>query len=312
MRQRRTLNDMRKQQGVALLIVMLLIALSTILASDMLQRQFLDVRRTGNQVLMAQARQYALGAEGWTLQQLARDLRKNRTDSPHDRWAAGKMVLPVEGGSLSGELVDLQSRLNLNNLVIDDKVDPLARERLAALFASQGLDSRVLDALVDWLDSDSLVSGIAGAEDDFYSRATPGYRAANHSLVEISELSSIHGMSEGYVEKLAPWATALPTVTPVNINTAPEPVLLALGFTEQQVDSLLQNRKNGAFASVAAMLDRLPDSETINSSRLGVASRYFLLRLDIRLEPLRYRTLSLIERNNANSLRILWRRRVEV
>lgn len=86
----------RRQKGVALLIVLVLVALAAVLATGMLERQHIDLRRAANLVFLDQARQYALGAESWALGLLDDDVRANRTDSAQDDWAAGLVTLPVE------------------------------------------------------------------------------------------------------------------------------------------------------------------------------------------------------------------------
>ena len=302
----------RYQRGVALLIVLVLLAIAGVLAAGMLERQHLDLRRAGNQLLLDQARQYALGAESWAVGLLDEDARANRTDSTHDDWGLGLVTLPVEGGSISGRILDLQGRLNLNNLVLGEQVDALAVDRLRALFAQHELDEEPMAALLDWIDADSQVSGPAGAEDDWYSRLDPGYRAANHALVDTSELRSIRGMGSGYVEKLAGMITALPVPTAININTAPEPVLRALGLSEQQVSAVLERRAEKPFDKVSDLLDmtELQDVQ-IDTKQLGVNSSYFLLETEVHLDRVHYLQSSLIERKAPGSLSVLWRRRGE-
>lgn len=47
---------------------------------------------------------------------LARDLQQNETDHPGELWANLPPALPVEGGTITARLTDLQGCFNLNNL----------------------------------------------------------------------------------------------------------------------------------------------------------------------------------------------------
>lgn len=174
------------------------------------------------------------------------------------------------------------------------------------------LSAEPLAALLDWLDADSQVTGPAGAEDDYYSRLNPGYRAANHRLVDVSELRSIRGLGAGYVEKLDALVTALPAATALNINSAPKPVLQALGLSAEQADAVLERRGTKPFARVDAMLE-MPELAglALDRNRLGVSSRYFMLDTAVRLDQIQYVQRSLIERQGAGRIKVLWRRRGE-
>ena len=64
------------------------------------------------------------------------------------------------------------------------------------------------DSLVDWLDSDNLPYSSAGAEDDYYLRQNPAYRAANRKFQSISELRLVKGVTAEVWNKLAPFVCA--------------------------------------------------------------------------------------------------------
>jgi len=110
------------QQGVALITALLVVALATIAAVAMTTRQQLDIHRTANIINGEQAYIYALGGESWIKQILLRD--NNKTDSIHDLWAMPMPPLAIPGGSVQGQVEDLQSRFNLNNLVKEGQASP--------------------------------------------------------------------------------------------------------------------------------------------------------------------------------------------
>ena len=132
------MTDIRRQRGVALLTALAVVALATVAATYMMSAQQLQIRRTGNQLLQEQAWQYALGAEAWSKTILAQDAADNDIDSLDENWAIELPPLPIEGGSLSGRLTDLQGRFNLNNLVNSSgKLNTASLDQLQKLLQAQ-------------------------------------------------------------------------------------------------------------------------------------------------------------------------------
>ena len=84
--------------------------------------------------------------------------------------------------------------LNLNNAALDATLGAAERARLARAVRGQGARPKVVDALADWIDSDSLVRG-NGAEDDWYAQRAPRTQAANAPLLRTAELASVRGAS---------------------------------------------------------------------------------------------------------------------
>ncbi len=123
----------QKQQGVAIISALLVVALSAILVSGMLWRQQVQIRRIENQRLLSQAQWVARGALDWT----RLILRSEGDTSGGITYLGGLWGLPIaktrlsdflgqigdaraeEGGAtfLSGSMEDAQARFNLRNLV---------------------------------------------------------------------------------------------------------------------------------------------------------------------------------------------------
>ncbi|HMR02250.1 MAG TPA: type II secretion system minor pseudopilin GspK [Candidatus Competibacter phosphatis] len=104
------------QAGVALITVLLIVFLASVTATSLATLQQLAIRRSTVLQHQQQARLYTLGLEQWAMVILARDRQENKIDHPNETWAKLPLVLPVEGGELSGRLSDLQGCFNLNNL----------------------------------------------------------------------------------------------------------------------------------------------------------------------------------------------------
>ena len=104
------------QAGVALVTVLLIVFLASIAAVNLAALQQLAIRRSTVLQHQQQARLYTLGAEQWAMIILARDRQQNETDHPGEQWASLPPALPIEGGTLTARLTDLQGCFNLNNL----------------------------------------------------------------------------------------------------------------------------------------------------------------------------------------------------
>ncbi|MGL5293538.1 MAG: GspK family T2SS minor pseudopilin variant ExeK, partial [Aeromonas sp.] len=108
-----------QQRGMALLVVLLILSLMVIIASNMSSRLQLELRRTANITTGKQAWWYALSAEALVSKELTQDFK----DSPEvvnlsQNWARKNTVFPVDDGQLKGEVTDLQSCFNLNSLSV--------------------------------------------------------------------------------------------------------------------------------------------------------------------------------------------------
>jgi len=106
----------RLQAGVALITVLLIVFLASLAATSLATLQQLAIRRTTVLEHQQQARLYTLGAEQEAMIILARDRQRNETDHPGEQWANLPSALPIEGGTITVRLTDLQGCFNLNNL----------------------------------------------------------------------------------------------------------------------------------------------------------------------------------------------------
>ncbi len=106
-----------RQQGVALITVMLIVALASIIAAQMTTRLQTQMQRSTNISFNQQAYWYALGAEAFSKRVLIKAF-KDEPDVTHleQIWAEEGSNFPVDFGEISGEISDLQSCLNLNAL----------------------------------------------------------------------------------------------------------------------------------------------------------------------------------------------------
>ena len=150
------------QRGVALITAIVMVALATILAVRLAKEGALDQRRTAATLVLEQARQYAMGAEAWATEILRDDATRNDQDDFGEDWAKPVPPLPIEGGTLSGQMEDMQGRFNINTLVkADGTADPAAVETFERLLERLHLDVKWARMLADWLDADTVQIGRA-------------------------------------------------------------------------------------------------------------------------------------------------------
>lgn len=289
-----------RQRGVALLTALAVVALATIAATYMLSAQQLQIRRSGNQLQQEQAWQYALGAEAWAKTMLAQDAADNDIDALNENWAVELPPLPIEGGSLSGRLRDLQGYFNLNNLVNKDgKLDTSSLAQLQKLLQNLKLPVQLAQSIADWQDEDIETQGAMGAEDDYYAGMETPYRTPNQTIASTSELKLIRGIDEESIKLLEPLVTALPKQTKLNINTAPAEVLASLGIEKNDAQTLAERLKDNPL-NTQDEIKNLPEitKYKIDTTQLGLQSQYFLLEVLVEIGQIKTRLSSVIYRDS--------------
>lgn len=293
-----------RQQGIALITILLVMAVATVIASEVASRLHFHIQRTDNQQTRTQAYQYALGGEELVRQILFLDHQDGEYDHLEENWSKLKPVYEFDQGksSLKIQLIDLHSRLNINNLVTEEgALNETVYEQFLKLFNVLALDQQLLNSLVDWLDKDNLPTNLNSEDNGYLALDTP-YRAANRQLAHLSELSLIQGWNIEHLTQIAPYVTILPTATQINVNTASATVLstLAEQLTPLNSDNLVASQKNGGFETMDEFLahDQLAGIE-VNTTMADVNSDYFAAYVEstfsgktVRLQSILYRDRS--------------------
>ncbi|MCA8901116.1 MAG: type II secretion system minor pseudopilin GspK [Hyphomonas sp.] len=157
--------------------------------------------------------------------------------------------VPLPQGTALVSLHDTTSCFNLNSLALDKdgtEIDPQAvaayRRLLTGLGATEGEADRLAATLSDWIDADG-ASRNSGAEESAYSYLASPYRAANHTLRDISELRSIDGYSAEIVAQVTPSVCVREpaTLSAINLNSLTEqdlPLLQALALEDVSMTDL--------------------------------------------------------------------------
>ena len=313
-----------RQSGAALIVAMLVFALSTTLVVAMTSEFNLFVQRSGNSFIAAQAQAYLRGGEDLArmvlIQDTQADLQRNlQRDDLTEIWA--QEVPPYaldEGGFLSGSLEDLSGRININVL---DAEPPEGQQftstqaqfiRLLQCFEEPQVseqDARlILQGVQDWLDADQEPRDF-GAEDDFYFDRVPSYRTGNNVMQSVSELRMVAYMTPEIFDAVAPFLTVWSTGS-INIQTAPREILRTINapgnmqpLSEGEGQTLIELRGELGFESVDAFLQNpvlggLELSPGLRG-RLVERSDYYLYRGQVDIAGRQATLYSVLRRDSA-------------
>jgi len=298
-----------RQRGVAVLIAMLAVTVGTIIAVNLMWQGTLDLRRAESALAMDQGMLYMQGAEAWA----ADILRQDMVDSPQsdnlgEVWATELPPLPVDGGTIQGKLEDLQGRFNLNNLINDRGLpDPLAVKQFERLLSLLEIDPSLAGGVLDWLDPDTDVRFPNGGEDTTYAAADPPYRAANTEITTATELMAVTGFDRKTYAKLAPYVTALPRGTKLNVNTATDVVIASLSemIDLSTAKALVEERGNKEFVDIKGTFEGLVDRDMMR--RIDGVTEHFLLTATVTLGTNQMTMRSVLQRDRSGLTRALFR-----
>ena len=296
---------MKRFRGVALITAMLITALTGSVAAGLAWDNAMDVRRTMVMLYRDQAIQVAVGSEGWVasiLKQDGIDGGPGSADHLDEIWATEIPALPIDSeavqGQIWGEIEDLTGRFNVNNLVdTNGEFVPKYVDQYRRLLQALGLDERLVDATVDWLDTDQAERLPDGAEDPMYSSLIPAYRTADRRISNVTELAAVNGMDRASFEILLPHVTALPDTTPLNVNTATAAVLMSLNDNIDlgTADGLVELRQDGGFVDYRAVFDPIvhPDLQ----QDYAESSDYFQLKAVVQIDTVRITLFTVFRRD---------------
>jgi general secretion pathway protein K len=272
------------QEGSALLIALVAVALATVIAISLLERAQSALGRT--EALMSNERsyQFALGMNAL----VENALEQARAEGLSAASMSGVWTPPydVPGGHVQGRLLDRQGRFNLNALANPDPV--LARQAESAmvrLLDALGLPRSIAAELADWIEGDAAIrSGSVG--DFWYQAQRPPYRMSGLMLAHVSELRWLRSVDPSVYEVLRPHVVALPESTlQININTTTPEVLAGLIET-LDLESARRVLADGPFTDAGQIRAHpllapllTPDVERL----LVVDSQWFLAQARVRL-----------------------------
>lgn len=215
------LDGWKNNRGIALLITLSII---TILVTAGLQLN----RKTKATVDAAAAQkdrftltQMATGAINIAMAMLIKDAVETKVDSVQEDWADPETIEEVlaefpfgEGSKVSLVITDEMSRIQINALVdfpegmkfnatqrslwerFAEKLLKLYKETEDVSEMEETDPETIINSIKDWLDSkdDDAVTGLSGAESDYYKGLDPPYECKNGPFSHIGEVALVKGI----------------------------------------------------------------------------------------------------------------------
>lgn len=288
------------QCGTAIILAIFIIAIVSTMSTLLLIRSQLGIQNTQAILTLSKFYWYSHGITEWAKVALQNAWNIKKPGQVVDTFPL-TTTLQTDDMTIGGEVEDLQSRFNLNNLTSESYYPDF--KRLLRAINPQLKDEQInliTGALTNWLKSDQASSEY----DTYYFKHNPPYRAAHRLMISSSELKLVQGMSIELYQALAPHITALPGTTLVNINTASAPVLMSLSaaITPDIAKMILEQRRSRPFVSVEDFNKRLKirsqdtDLQSL-AGKITVVSSYFLASASGKVANTDYQVFTLLKRN---------------
>ncbi len=249
---------MKKQSGVAIILVLWVTVLLTVIASSFA----LSARVEGVQAKMVfdttKARYLAEAG-------LNRAVYELRNPDPDSRWIADGRNYEMEfgGAKIEIKITDETGKIDIN----------LANEELlTGLFASLGMSEdeamTLAQRVIDWRDNDN-IKGFDGAEDEDYEAEGYAYGAKDALFDTVPELQQVMGVTYEMYRQLENAITVYSGSRNINLAYAGEQALMALdGVEREDARQFIEEREQ---AEKGDALPLLPNGQTSAARGGGVA-----------------------------------------
>lgn len=328
---------LRKQKGVALLVVLILLVMMSALAAKISQQFCRNLQKTHYQVSQQQLRWAMLAQEKVVKDRLQTDASgESKPLDPEGDWHQ-PLETRGEDYTVVSQVEDAQDCFNVNNLLAAEKVTqgqnaPAAPEKprneqiVEQILTESGLShttaEEVYQQLVDYLDGDATTAK-EGAESDAWAGVVPARQPANQMMRAIAEIRQLPAFPAAAYPKVSKLLCALPdTASKVDVNTLkPEQAaLLAALFpgkiTEDDALRLIDSRPETGWENMETFskaleqtFPQLKDDLPQVAELLSTSSRYFRVNYTGNTDELTLRVVSQLQVNNEAGEIVTWQRR---
>ncbi len=313
--------SLNKQRGVAIVTALLLASLAITLVMSLFEQQYVQIRSIENQRYQMQKQWVMRGAIDWARLILREDARLNRADYIGEPWSVPlqntRLDQYVDNGggaeddndaTLSGHIIDAESRLNLTNLAPAGVVDPVTVASFERLLTSLALDPKLAIATAKLVASSKPKAISFNRDGTVKEDAVP---PKNLALMQVDDLLAVPGFDLPAVTKLKELVVFLPVATPININTASAQVISAriAGISLSDAQQIVVSRDQAYFRNMIDFHARWTNSKVTapNSSLVNTQSNYFIIHGHVQLNRSALDAEALIERKPVvGQTRIVW------
>jgi general secretion pathway protein K len=302
------------QRGVAVITALLLTTLAITIVASLFWQQQVQVRSIENQRLQLQKQWILRGALDWAGLILREDAKYSRfgaVDTLDEPWAVplaetrldqyvenGRVDTDAADASLSGIILDAQSRYNLTNLCDGGNINRNEVAVFERLLTGAQLDPALAQATA---------SLMAASQGGSVATASNAGDSRPMKFEQVNDLLAVPGFSIEAIDKLKEFVIVLPRATQINVNTASAEVLAAkieaLSLTDAA--AVVANRKTASFQNVGRFATDAVPGRTLPTSGLDVKTSYFLVLGKVRMSRAGLEVQALIERQGARTT-LIW------
>lgn len=316
---------LRRQRGVAVITALLLTTLAVTIVASLFWQQQVQVRSMENQRLQLQTRWIVRGA--LDLSRLV--LYQDHLDSPTVTQLNGVWATPLEetrlddyiereraeaenfNATLSGKMIDAQSRYNLANLAVNHAAKPDEVKVFERLLTNLRLDPSLAQAVATQVANAQTAAppgpGGGGGQPQQPAQ-TSGPQPVD--LLRVEDLLAVSGFTPQMVEKLRDFVIILPERgTELNVNTVPAELLSAMCEQLSLSDAAaIVNTRQRVFFRDTHYFDQLPQLSggKLPKTKYDVKSRYFLAYSRVRLDRAALDAQSLLVRAANGITTVVW------
>lgn len=328
---------LRKQKGVALLVVLILLVMMSALAAKISQQFCRNLQKTHYQVSQQQLRWAMMAQEKVVKDRLQTDASgESKPLNPEGDWHQ-PLETRGEDYTVVSQVEDAQDCFNVNNLLAAEKVTqgqnapavpekPRNEQIVEQILTESGLShttaEEVYQQLVDYLDGDTTTAK-EGAESDAWAGVVPARQPANQMMRAIAEIRQLPAFPAAAYPKVSKLLCALPdSASKVDVNTLkPEQAaLLAALFpgkiTEDDALRLIDSRPETGWENMETFskaleqtFPQLKDDLPQVAELLSTSSRYFRVNYTGNTDELTLRVVSQLQVNNEAGEIVTWQRR---
>lgn len=266
-------------QGSALLSALFLMTLVAIAATAMSTRLQMDIYRTRLSIQSDRILLASQAVEFWSMSSIINPdikLKPLNDDGEVCRFPV-KFKKYYPELLITGSIYDLQSRFNINNL-INKAYKPIFLRLLEDTLQKIPLDKLeyIVKSTANWVNPFDPGTGIDELM-NFYFDQDPSYTPGFQPMQSISEFRMVAGVNAAIFKALKPFVTALPPMTPVNLNTASVQVIRTLGegLSNEKANEFLALRSSKGEFSVRDIL-LLVGQFKLPADQICVESTYYL------------------------------------
>lgn len=310
----------KDEKGVALVLVLVVIALLVSLVVDFTYTMQVDMTLAANQ--RDETKALYTARSGVELARLTLQEDDNEYDALDEDWALFNehpgFIAEDDEGRFTVTIEDEASKFPINSIINDQGgLNPTRLEQLKRLFELLDIDPELIYAIVDWLD-DNHEEGPGGAEDAYYAGLTPPYPCKNGPLATLEELMLIKGMTEKILYGDAEKEGFLQYLTihsdadgKININTASSVVLQCLSdeIDEGLAQTIIDYRQEEPFKETGD-LGEVPGMEDIYGliqAYITFESLNFSIRVEGEIRGIKKGIYTVVNRQGKAVEPIFWR-----